>query len=135
MNKQQFANLQGRRQILLGLTGLVGVMVSGCSFGSTSTQTPQGAPTQSPGAITPTPEVAQGTTLYVYRKHTEQIDDIAWSPNNQYIISASNGTFSQVSEGTPAQLYMWDASTGEPNALFAANPNNVGVTPAPLAWS
>src|SRR5260370_3946912 len=124
MNEQQSDISLGRRRVVLGLTGLIGIMVTGCSFdSSTSAPTSQGTPTGAPQAvITPTPKVAQGTTLYVYQKHTIQIDDIAWSPDSTSIISVSNGIFSQVGKGTPPQTYMWDARTGESNAIVTANP-------------
>lgn len=134
MSERQSDISLGRRRVVLGLTGLMGVMVTGCSFGGTNTPTSQGTTTATPQmATTPTPKVTPGTTLYVYQKHTEQIDDMAWSPDSKYIISASNGIFSQVGKGTPSQVYIWDARTGEPNAIFTTN--QYSVTPAPLAWS
>lgn len=134
MHERKDVNLQERRQVVLGLTGLLGVIVTGCSFGNTNVPTLQGAtPTTLQAAITPTPTIAPGTTLYVYRKHTRQINDIAWSPDSKYIISASNGAFSQVSQGTAAQVYIWNARTGEANAQFASN--QYSYTPAPLVWS
>lgn len=134
MTEQNAGNLQDRRQVVLGLTGALGVIVTGCSFGSTNMSTSQGATTAtSQAAITPTLTIAPGTTLYVYQKHTEQINDIAWSPDSKYIISASNGAFSQVGKGKASQVYIWNARTGESNALLTIS--QYSVTPAPLAWS
>ncbi|GHO53306.1 WD40 repeat domain-containing protein [Ktedonobacter robiniae] len=123
-----------RRQIVLGLAGLMGAALTGCSFDGTNTSTLQPTPgTTSQPTTTLTSKVARGTTLYVCQKHTEQVDDIAWSPDSAYIISASNGIYSQVGKGKPSQLYVWNSRTGEPNETFSINQSS--AMPAPLAWS
>lgn len=132
MSTQQDAISLGRRRVVLGLTGLIGVAVTSCSLGGTTStpvlqKTPVGA---SQLAITPTPKIAPGTTLYVYQKHTIPLDDVAWSPDSTSIISVGNGVFSQMGNGIPQQSAVWDARTGESNSVSKAA---VGL--APLAWS
>lgn len=139
MNHQKDIDLRGRRQVVLGLAGLLGTMVSGCATSSTGSSTTQGGETVTVQATvpatpttTPTPITIPGTTLYVYRNHTINVDDLAWSPDSKYILSISSGTFSQVPGGIPAQIYVWKARTGEPNTAFLGS-RTYGI--APVAWS
>ncbi|HLG75975.1 MAG TPA: hypothetical protein VKX46_06145, partial [Ktedonobacteraceae bacterium] len=142
MNHQRDIDLRGRRQVVLGLAGLLGAMVSGCAESSTDSSTTPGTtattgqttvPTTS--TATPTPGTMPGTTLYVYRNHTMKVDDLAWSPDSQYILSASSSTVSQVPGGIPAQIYLWKARTGETNTAFTSTLNNITPLVTPLAWS
>lgn len=133
MHEQQSSRSRERRQLVIGLTGVLGTMLSGCAFGGTAipaSQVTPGIPTQT---TSPTPGTSPGTTLFVYRKHTEPVDDIAWSPDSTSLLSACNGRFDQVGHGIPSQLALWNARTGEPNPVLMTN--QYSVTPAPLAWS
>lgn len=133
MNKQQASMSQGRRRVVLGLAGLAGLAVTGCSLDSSNAPAQSATATSSPtvaaatptrAAATPTTRPAQGTTLVTYKGHESWVSDVAWSPDSKYIISARN-SFDFFN--TPA-IQVWDAMTGAP----------AGITPegiSPLAWS
>lgn len=89
-----------RRRVVLGLTSLLGTVMTSCSFGSLADPTPTTpgtatAQATTPG-ITPTspPAPAQGTTLYVYKGHTNWVDvhshTVTWSPDGKYIALATD---------------------------------------------
>ncbi|MBA2285543.1 MAG: WD40 repeat domain-containing protein [Ktedonobacteraceae bacterium] len=74
-----------RRRVLTGLGGLVLMgsgmsWLEGCVTGSTSNSTPNSRPTFPP---------TRSKVLYIYRGHTDIVSGIAWSPDGQFIASAS----------------------------------------------
>src|SRR5439155_27166914 len=83
-----------RRTILVGLAGLA-VASSGITWLALSQRSHI-------SSTTPTP-IPVGTTLLIYRGHSDTTNGVAWSTDNKRIASASNDKTVQV----------WDASTGE----------------------
>ena len=62
-----------------------------------------------------------GTTIFTYKGHSDYVDAVAWSPNNQFIASGSwDGT-----------VQVWDAHTG---AIITTYKGHTDVVSA-LAWS
>jgi|GEM_PF-6024806 len=128
MYERQNTNLQGRRRVVLGLTGLMGVLVTGCSLNDSahSPASPSQSATQRRVTATPTSKVAQGTTLYVYTEHNAPVQDLAWSPDSISIVSAARPGAAQ------SPIRVWNALTG---AASSIDQTSIGLTQAPLAWS
>jgi eukaryotic-like serine/threonine-protein kinase len=127
-----------RRNVLFGIAGGLAVVAAGALAGYELTH---GTPTPGPG-VTPTPVVhsptpsAQdpspaaspspspaptlGTTLLTYRGHHNYVYSVEWSPNGQYVASASNDDSVQV----------WNATTGV--LLFSYSHNGAANS---VAWS
>ncbi len=64
---------------------------------------------------------AQGTTLCIYRHHTDTIYSVGWSPDGKHIVSASRDKTVQV----------WDASVGNKGYVYKAHTSYVYAA----AWS
>ena len=102
-----------RRTVIVGLAGLVLV-----GSGITWFAKPQNNSNTKVATATPLP---QGTTLYVYRGHSDQVYAVAWSPNGKRIASASRDTTAQV----------WDATNGGHVYTYTGHTNSVNA----VAWS
>ena len=74
-----------------------------------------------PLAISSSPKVASGTTLFIYKKHTDSIHSVAWAPNGKYLASC----------GRDKTVHVWDATTG--NNVFIYKNHSSYVYG--LAWS
>jgi WD40 repeat protein len=100
-----------RRVMLGGLAGLVGAGVAGCSlpFGpAQATPTARVLATAThflpspPASPTPTP-APRGTTLYIYRGHSNRVNTTVWAPGGKRIASGS---------GIDTTVQIWDALSG-----------------------
>jgi eukaryotic-like serine/threonine-protein kinase len=85
----------------------------------TSTPVPTSTPTSTP-MPTPTPPTP-GTTLFIYRGHSNGVFAVAWSPDSRRIASASLDHTARV----------WDASTGENVLTYRGHSSSVDA----VAWS
>lgn len=125
MSDQQKLVSYRRRQVLIGL---LGVAMTGCSFGNTgNTSNPSSTsqnvtPQITTPTATPAPTSAWGATLVVYKSLGTQIQDLVWSPDSKYIATG-------MSQGTQVSaIRIVDATTGqELDQIFNGWP--------PLAWS
>ncbi len=123
MSKRKNTLSPGRRQVVLGLTSLMGIALTGCSFdnpASTSQGPATTTRTTTPG-VTPTAGPDQGTTLYTYKGHSAIVNDLAWSPDSKSIASQDF-----------TKLWVWDVTTGEESFIHQTNHTNELAT---LAWS
>jgi WD40 repeat protein len=133
MSESQRDISPGRRRVILGLTGLMGVMVTGCSFGGPGDPTSplQGivtTQTQTSG-ITP---IVQGTTLYTYKGHTNWVNDLAWSPDSKWIASCPACSAYDPSSTNDYSIHIWDAATGQDHFTYQSSGANIFPI---LAWS
>jgi WD40 repeat protein len=103
-----------RRAVVVGLIGAVVVVSSGAgvlmweqaSKGSTNAQSPTPAhplKKQGPTATHTSSSSSVGVTIYTYRKHTDGVRAALWSPNGQFIASAS----------LDKTVHVWNATTGK----------------------
>lgn len=123
MSKRKNTLSPGRRQVVLGLTSLMGIALAGCSFdnpASTSQGPATTTRTTTPG-VTPTAGPDQGTTLYTYKGHAAIVNDLAWSPDSKSIASQDF-----------TKLWVWDVTTGQESFIHQTNHTNELAT---LAWS
>lgn len=121
-----------RRQIVRGLTGLVGAAVGiaplsacGQSFPSATLASPatpwSSLTTASPTRATTIASPAVGTTLYVYRGHALGVFSVAWSPDGERIAS---GSFDKT-------VQVWDALTGNHVVIYRGHTDQVNE----ISWS
>ncbi len=103
-----------RRLIVAGI-GLAGVAVGAGLVGLILSHETASAPTSSPTRFTapPSPTASAplrslGTTLLTYRGHTDAVYAVDWSPNGQYMASASADTTVRV----------WNTSSGETISIY-----------------
>jgi WD40 repeat protein len=130
VSKHRSALLLGRRHVLLGF---VGVVVASCSFGNTNTPALQGTkPKPTAPGVTPTPTPTQGATLFVYKGHTNWVNDLVWSPDSKGIASYPASSYQNPSSTKDYSVHVWDAVTGQDRFTH----QTVGAdTVATLAWS
>src|ERR1700731_2748403 len=103
--------MPGRRQVLLGL---VGMAVAGCSLGNPNNPVVQTTPQPTTPGITPTPTIAPGTTHLVYTEHSRWVNDLAWSPDSNFIVSYPDDGFSDPNiYGKMDSIRVWNAGTGQ----------------------
>ena len=76
--------------------------------------------TQTPGLANPFSTM--GVTVSIYRRHTEAVHILAWSPDGRSLISCDNGNY----------VFIWNAFQ---QAAFLAFPFIVGGQVHDLAWS
>ncbi len=114
-----------RREVILG-AGAAGLAIVGSVIGfvlsrrgpspSASTTRFTAPPSPSPSASSP----PLGTTLLTYRGHTGAVYAAAWSPNGQYIASASADTTVRVWNITSGEtLYTYHGHAGLYNSVYA----------------
>ncbi len=113
-----------RRTFLLSMGGIAALVVAGSAFvvwetshqnggtppaaqntpttavtrqeTSQPTSAPTQASTQAPTQSNPTPSPSIGTTLYIYRRHSGQVNADAWSPDGNRIATGGQDTTVQV---------------------------------------
>ena len=101
-----------RREVLVGLTGLVAAVLAGGGLALL---------TQSKRPTSPTPSIL-GTYLYtIYRSHHDEVRSVSWSPQGQRIASASADNTVQ----------LWIADTGGNIFIYTGHSNSVNAA----AWS
>lgn len=94
-----------RRNMLIGMSAAGLVAASGLTWyllaqqGEKESSTTRFTAPPSP----PTSTQTLGTTLFVYKEHTNTVQALSWSPNGQYLASGSGDTTVRV----------WNASSGE----------------------
>lgn len=133
MSERQSDISLGRRRTVLGLTGLMGVIVTGCSFdNSSASQSPVSTATQT---IMPreTPTPIQGTTLFTYKGHPHWVNDIAWSPDSKWIVSYPGSSTYNPSGTNDYSIHIWEAATGKNSWIYQINETDAVF--ATLAWS
>jgi WD40 repeat protein len=103
-----FANYPSRREVLQGLAiALLPVSLAGCAQALSSSS-----------AIVPTPTPHRpGSPLLIYRRHTDRVTDVAWSPDGKYIASSSLDRTVQV----------WSANPTEQTQPFVYRDHTAGV--------
>ncbi len=137
MSKQVNNVYLERRQVVLGLTGLIGVVVTGCSSNTSSTSQSL-VPTATSATTSGTPQSGtsltstQGTTLYVYRRHTNWVNDLAWSPDSKWIASYPASFYYNDSSINDYAVRVWDATTGQERFSHQTSGAN---TVATVVWS
>lgn len=126
----------GRRRVILGLTGLLGAAVAGCSFNNPTIPAPQSqepatSQVATPG-VTPTPTPTQGTTLHIYKGHTNGVNDLVWSPDSKWIASYPASYYYDPSSTRDYSVRVWDAATGQDHFTY----QTLGADTCPtIAWS
>ena len=103
-----------RRLVVAGI-GLAGAAVAaglvGLVLSQKTTSTPHSSSTRftaPPSPTASTPLQSLGTTLLAYREHTDAVYALAWSPNGQYMASASADTTVRV----------WNSASGETLSIY-----------------
>ena len=114
-----------RREVLIGagaaglaaVGGIVGLLLSHHEAApSVSTSRFTAPPSPSPSASAP----VLGNTFLTYHGHTGAVYAVTWSPNGQYLASASADTTVRVWSSTSGEtLYIYHGHTGLYNAVYA----------------
>ena len=142
MNQKQVHPFLERRQFLLGMAGFTGLFVASCALGGTNTPDATATPVvnklteatmvDKSGTTVPVASATQGHTLYVYKGHTNRVNDLVWSPDSKSIASYSSSYFQDQSSTQSYGVRKWNATNGLDSFIHQTQGTN---TLATLAWS